>query len=125
MISVILDTISEEVTAMMNTTPHTLITCIVNHGLADEVMMAARKAGATGGTILSARGTGTEEDVKFFGYTLVPEKDMLLILVGSGLTGTVLEAIKAVPALSEPGVGIAFCTDVERFVTFGQSNDEQ
>ncbi len=104
----------------MTHTPHTLITCIVNHGLADEVMAAARTAGASGGTILSARGTSTEEDAKFFGYTLVAEKDMLLILVGAGMTGTVLEAIRSLPILSKPGVGIAFCTDVERFVTFGK-----
>ncbi len=100
-------------------TPHTLITCIVNKGTAEEVMDAARAAGATGGTILPARGTGKEEDVRFFGYPLVPEKDMLLVLVGAGLTGKVLEAIKEVPSLKEPGSGIAFCVDVERFMTFG------
>lgn len=99
--------------------PHTLITCIVNKGTADEVMDAARKAGATGGTILSARGTGKEEDAKFFGVQLVPEKEMLLVLVGSGLTGKVLNAIRAVPCLAEPGSGIAFCTDVDRFMTLG------
>ena len=99
--------------------PHTLITCIVNKGTADEVMDAARKAGATGGTILSARGTGKEEDVKFFGVRLVPEKEMLMMLVGSGLTGKVLDAIRTVPCLAEPGSGIAFCIDVERFMTLG------
>jgi len=99
--------------------PNTLITCIVNKGNADDVMEAARKAGATGGTVLAARGTGKEEDQKFFGIQLVPEKDMLLILVGSSLTGQVLEAIREVPSLSQPGSGIAFCTDVERFMTLG------
>ncbi|WP_422479551.1 P-II family nitrogen regulator [Pleomorphochaeta sp. DL1XJH-081] len=99
--------------------PHTLITCIVNKGTADEVMDAARKAGATGGTIMAARGTGKEEDVKFFGVQLVPEKEILLILVGSGLTGKVLDAIRSVPCLAEPGSGIAFCTDVDRFMTLG------
>src|SRR5690554_6758818 len=99
--------------------PHTLITCIVNKGTADEVMDAARKAGATGGTILSARGTGKEKDAKFFGVQLVPEKEMLLVLVGSGLTGKVLDAIRSVPCLAEPGSGIAFCLDVERFMTLG------
>ncbi|MDD4220583.1 MAG: P-II family nitrogen regulator [Sphaerochaetaceae bacterium] len=99
--------------------PHTLITCIVNKGNADEVMDAARKAGATGGTILAARGTGKEEDQKFFGIQLVPEKEMLMILVGSGLTGRVLEAIREVPCLAQPGSGIAFCIDVERFMTLG------
>ena len=82
--------------------PHTLITCNVNKGAADEVMDAARAAGATGGTILIARGTGKEEDVRFFGIQLVPEKEMLLLLVGSGQTGAVLNAIRKVPCLAEP-----------------------
>jgi nitrogen regulatory protein PII len=99
--------------------PHTLITCIVNKGNAGEVMDVARKAGATGGTIVHGRGTGKEEDAKFFGFQLVPEKEILLMLVGSGLTGVVLEAIRTVPSLSQPGSGIAFCIDVERFMTLG------
>ncbi len=60
----------------------------------------------------------------FFGHPLVPEKDMLLILVGSGLTGEVLETIKNLPLLSEPGSGIAFCNDVERFIAFGGASPE-
>ncbi|NLK13210.1 MAG: P-II family nitrogen regulator, partial [Spirochaetales bacterium] len=75
--------------------------------------------GATGGTIVPARGTAKEEDVKFFGYPLVPEKDMLLILSGADRTGRILEAINSLPILSKPGIGIAFCVDVERFMVFG------
>jgi nitrogen regulatory protein PII len=99
--------------------PHTLITVIVNKGNATEVMDAARKAGATGGTVMHGRGTGKEEDVKFFGVQLVPEKEILLVLVGSGQTGEVLEAIRTVPSLAQPGSGIAFCIDVERFMVMG------
>ncbi len=105
-------------------TPHTLITCIVNKGMAEEIMEVARKAGATGGTIIPARGTGKEEDVKLFGFPYVPEKDMLLMLVGADLTGKVLQAIKQVPALDEPGSGISFCIDVERFMSFGKDQPQ-
>ena len=45
---------------------HQLICVIVNAGYADDVMNAARTAGATGGTVINARGTGREEDVKLF-----------------------------------------------------------
>ncbi len=94
---------------------HALIALIVNRGCADDAMVAARKAGAKGGTILNARGTGKEEDVKFFGITLVPEKEILLILVETVIADKVLQAVKEVPFLSEPGAGIAFCVDVEGF----------
>ena len=98
---------------------HVLITFIMNRGYADDAMIAARKAGARGGTILNARGTGKDEDVKFFGITLVPEKEILLIVVDAALADAVLEAVKEVPCLSEPGCGIAFRISVEDFFQLG------
>ena len=62
---------------------HELIVVIVNKDFADDVMHAARKAGAGGGTVINARGTAREEDAKFFGVQIVPEKEMLMILVDS------------------------------------------
>lgn len=108
---------------MKTKSDHVLITFIVNRGYADDAMVAARKAGATGGTILNARGTGKEEDVKFFGISLVPEKEILLIAVESSSADKILEAVKNVPCLSEPGSGIAFCVAVEDFVTLGKKLD--
>jgi nitrogen regulatory protein PII len=103
----------------------TLITLIVNAGFADDVMAAARRAGAAGGTILNARGTGTEEDVKFFGITLVPEKEMLLSVAAKDRVETILQTVTATPRLCEPGGGIAFAMDVERFVVLGKAREPQ
>ena len=44
-----------------------MISVIVNKGYADDVMAAARRAGAGGGTVINARGTAREDDEKFFG----------------------------------------------------------
>lgn len=104
----------------MQAPSHELISVIVNAGYAEDIMHAARKAGATGGTIINARGTGKEEDVKFFGITIVPEKDFLLILAAKDQAPAILEAIRATPCLSEPGMGIAFCINVECFVPLGK-----
>ena len=38
-----------------------VICCIVNEGNADNVMDAAKSAGATGGTVLKARGTANKD----------------------------------------------------------------
>ena len=97
-----------------------LITVIVNSGYGDDVMAEARKAGASGGTILNARGTGTEEDVKFFGITLVPEKEMLMIVAERDKVQGIVQAIATVPTLSAPGGGIIFNTNVEEFILLGQ-----
>ena len=58
-----------------------MINVIVNKGYAEDAMAAARKAGAGGGTIIGARGTAKEGDAAFFGMKIVPEKEMLMILV--------------------------------------------
>ncbi|MCD8138985.1 MAG: P-II family nitrogen regulator [Planctomycetaceae bacterium] len=102
-----------------------LITVIVNSGYADDVMAEARKAGASGGTIINARGTGTEEDVKFFGITLVPEKEMLLIVAETAKVQGIVETIATVPTLSEPGGGIIFNMNVEEFILLGQQKTWQ
>ena len=99
---------------------HTLISVIVNAGFANDVMEAARKAGARGGSILTARGTGTEEDVKFFGITLVPEKEMLLIVAARDKMAPILEAISQTPILNVPGGGIVFTMNVEDFIVLGK-----
>lgn len=101
---------------------HELISVIVNAGYADDVMLAARKAGAKGGTVINARGTGREEDVTFFGITIVPEKELLMILVEKQAAPAILEAIRRTPCLNEPGIGIAFCTDVESFFLLGRGD---
>lgn len=96
-----------------------LITVIVNKDLAEDAMEAARKAGAKGGTILNARGTAREDDAKFFGVKLVPEKELLFILIDADKEIAVLNAIKALPCLSEKGTGIEFSLPVRDFTMLG------
>ena len=100
---------------------NTLITTIITHGQADEVMAVARAAGAKGGTILNARGTGTEDDVEFFGISLAPEKEMLLIVADNNHVNEIIQAICNLPIFSEPGGGIVYTTNVEQFIVLGSS----
>ena len=96
-----------------------MITIILNKGFADDAMEAARRAGAGGGTIVNARGTAREGDEKFFGVRIVPEKEMLMILVESDKADSVFEAIRNLPCLAEPGSGISFCFGVDDFTRLG------
>lgn len=104
---------------------HKLITAILNKGFADDAMAAARKAGAGGGTIIHARGTAREEDVSFLGITLVPEKEMLMILVEKEKSDAILESICNLPCLSEPGSGIVYCMDVDSFTGLGHAPESK
>ncbi|WP_191016618.1 P-II family nitrogen regulator [Treponema zioleckii] len=97
-----------------------MITVIVNKGYADDVMAAARSAGATGGTVVNARGTARETDERFFGMHIVPEKEMLIMLVSSDKKDAVMNSIHQLKCLKEPGMGIAYSCGVENFSLLGK-----
>lgn len=105
----------------MTETTHQLITIIVNKGYADDAMAAARNAGATGGTILSARGTARPGDETFFGVEIVPEKDMLLVLAENSKANQIIDAVKELDCLSKPGSGIVFSNPAENFTLLGKN----
>ena len=98
---------------------YTMISSVINHGQAEELMAVAREAGAKGGTILNARGTGTEDDVQFFGISLAPEKEFLVIITENAHADAILKAISSRPVFSEPGGGIIFTTGVDRLFSLG------
>ena len=76
----------------MNTT-HELIVVILNEGCSDMVMAAARPAGATGGTVLSGKGTGARESEKFLGISLASEKDLVLIVADKVRKASIMKAV--------------------------------
>lgn len=57
-----------------------LILALTNRGCSDEVMAAARLAGATGGTLLHTRMLGGQEADRFLGIQLQKEKELVAIL---------------------------------------------
>ena len=82
-------------------------------------MVTARKAGASGGTVINAHGTSTEDDVKFFGAPLVPEKEILMIVMEKEKADSVVEAISSMEILKKKGMGIIFSIPVRTFSNLG------
>lgn len=101
-----------------------MILCIINKGYTDLVMDAARRSGARGGTIMTARGTGNPEIEKFYNVTITPEKEVVLILVTRELTDRVLKSIYDASGLQTPGQGIAFVVPAGRTAGLTASLDE-
>jgi nitrogen regulatory protein PII len=85
-----------------------VVMVIVNDGFTDLVMDAAKKAGARGGTILTARGTGNKDIEKFFGVVITPEKQIVMILVPKDIKDAVIEGIYKEVGINTKGQGIAF-----------------
>lgn len=90
-----------------------LIITIVNRGFDDVVMEAARSAGAHGGTVLHARGAGIHEAEKFFGISIQPEKDVILILAKHEDKKEIMHAIRNEVGLHKEGRGLSFSLPVE------------
>lgn len=88
------------------------IVTIVERGQSDDIMEAANKAGARGGTILHGRGAGVHETQRVFGLEIEPEKEIILILASSETAGAIVSAIRTKCHIDEPGKGIIFVTDV-------------
>ena len=72
---------------------HELIMVIMNEGYSDTVMDAARSAGAGGGTVLHAKGTGRARAQKFFGVSLADEKDIVYIVAHADEKAAIMQAI--------------------------------
>ena len=81
-------------------TQYELLVVIANQGYNDLIMDAARKEGAGGGTIIHAKGTGSQMAEKFMGATLVPEKEMVFIVVRKDQKNAIMRSI-----MEEAGTG--------------------
>lgn len=106
-----------------------LIITIVNRGFADQAVDAARAAGAHGGTVFYARGTGIHEMEKFFAISIQPEKEVVLTLVKHEETQKIMHSIVDAAGLKTEGKGLAFVlpvADVAGIVhTFAELEDNK
>ena len=92
---------------------HDLIVSIVNQGYSDEFMNTAREAGASGGTVISARGQAHEGAVKFFGISVQDEKEMIIILTSREKKVNIMRAVCETHGLNSKAQGIVFSLPVD------------
>jgi nitrogen regulatory protein PII len=93
-----------------------LILASVKTNITDTVVDAAKAAGATGATIIPARGTGIREAKTFFGLSLEAPTDIIMFLLEEHIVKVVLTAIASAGKFDKPGTGIAFVLPVENVV---------
>ena len=98
---------------------------IVNAGFSDAVMESARESGVTGGTVLNARGTANPQAERFFGLTIEPNKDMIMILIDSKIKETVLHNLYRDVGLKTECQGIAFTLPVNDVVGLSAPRTEK
>ncbi len=92
-----------------------LLVVFVEDEKTDDVLEAAREAGATGCTVVNnARGEGMDSSKSFFGMSLTTQRDVLMLLVEEHLSREILEHIGEIGEFDDkPGTGLAIQIDVE------------
>jgi len=90
-----------------------LIIAVVNHGYIDDLMTAARNAGATGGTVMNARGLASNGPVKFLGVSVQNEKEIVLILTSREKKLPIMEAVSLSFGMTSEAEGLIFSLPVD------------
>lgn len=104
---------------------HELIMVVLNRGYTDDVMDAARSAGAKGGTVLHAKGTGAQYAQRFFGVTLAEEKEILLIATPASERNAIMQAIAQHTGVESKAGAIAFSLPVTEITGIRQHTPEE
>jgi len=101
---------AEETT--LKDTSHELIVVIAEQGYTNLIMDAARGAGAYGGTVIHAKGTGKEAAEKFMGVSLALEKEIIYIVTKTEQKNAIMSAIMKDAGLDSKAKAITFSLPV-------------
>lgn len=72
---------------------YSLVLIAVNQGYTDKVMQTAKKAGATGGTVIRARLADSEHTGQFYGLNLQEEKEVVAIMTPGSTRDEIMEEV--------------------------------
>lgn len=96
-----------------------LIMVIANQGATDQVMDAARSAGARGGTVIHGLGTGSKNAEKFYKVSIAAEKEVILIVSAASQKSAIMKAIIEQAGPDTKAGAIAFSLPVTELAGFG------
>ena len=100
-----------------------LIMIVANQGATDQVMDAARSAGARGGTVIHGLGTGSKNAEKFYKVSIAAEKEVILIVSASDQKAAIMKAIVQQAGPDTRAGAIAFSLPVTELAGFGMSRE--
>ena len=111
--------------SVMQGTKRELLIIISNQGFHEMVMDAARDAGAPGGTVIHARGTGMERAERFLGISLASEKDITFIVTKTAQKNAIMEAIMRKAGMESQAKSIVFSLPVTATAGLRLLEDEE
>lgn len=93
---------------------YSLILISVNRGYTDEVMQVAKKAGATGGTVIKARLAEAHMLEAYANTTLNEEKEIVSILAPNSIRNQILEDVNREFGLKTEAQGVVLSVPVDK-----------
>lgn len=93
-----------------------LIVAIVERGKAEKIVNSAKKAGASGATVLYGRGTGESEVKRFLNVNIEASKEVILIVSKIEQLKDIMMAMVEKGNLKDPGTGIIFTLPIENLI---------
>ena len=100
--------------AMKNEHHNNLIIISVNEGYSDDVMQAARKAGATGGTVIKGRLAEVEQLAEMRKGEIDGEREILCILAPLKTSKQIMEDVNKEFGLTSKANGVVFAVPTEK-----------
>jgi nitrogen regulatory protein PII len=102
----------KEEESVLKDTVYELIVVIANQGYTELAMDAARSAGAYGGTVIHAKGTGMEQAEKFMGVSLASEKEIIFIVAKKTQKNDIMKAVMEQAGMQSKAKSIVFSLPV-------------
>ncbi len=99
---------------MKNEHHNNLIVISVNEGYTDDVMHTAKKAGATGGTVIKGRLADVEQFSEFVSSEVDEDREILLILAPAKTSGQIMTDVNREFGITSPANGIIFAIPTEK-----------
>lgn len=99
-----------------------LIVIVANEGRTDQVMNAARAAGATGGTVLHGKGTGSQNK-KFYNVSIAAEKEVILMVAQNDRKAVIMQSVLHHAGPDSEAGAILFSLPVSEVAGFGLMED--
>lgn len=104
---------SESEVTQMEQAKFSLVLAMVNQGHNEEVMDAAKGAGATGGTLLHCKRVGGEDAAEFFGISIQGERELVALLIKSDIRLAVMQAVLGRAGMGTPAQGVVLSLPVD------------
>ena len=95
---------------------YAMVAAVVDQGHGDEVMEAARSAGARGGTVIHGRQVGDETAVNFWGISLTDEKEIVMIITDNERKLPIMQAISKNCGVNSEAKGFVLSMPIERVI---------